>query len=68
MQSRNSADGSESPSGLLRVNEAAQQLSVSVRSVWRLIALGELEQVRVGRCVRVSKASLAAFIAKGGAR
>jgi excisionase family DNA binding protein len=46
----------------------AERLSISPRSVWRLIATGELKTVRCGRSVRVTAASLEAFISKGGSR
>jgi excisionase family DNA binding protein len=51
---------------LLTVEDAAVQLSVSSRTVWRLIGLGELETVRIGKSVRVTRASLERFVAKGG--
>ena len=67
MQDRSTKDGLESRPSLLKVPQVADALSVSTRSVWRLIAQGALTQVRVGKCVRVSSTSLAAFIATGGA-
>jgi excisionase family DNA binding protein len=39
-----------------------------VRTVWRLISAGEVNAVRVGRAVRVTRASIQAFIDRGGAR
>jgi excisionase family DNA binding protein len=53
---------------LLTVQEVADVLNVSTRMVWRLIAETELEKVSVGRCCRISVASLEAYIAKGGSR
>ncbi len=41
---------------------------VSVRLIWRLLAVGELDRVNVGRCVRIPSESIDAFCAKGGAR
>ena len=38
--------------------QAAEELSVSVRTIDRLIRRGQLEAVRIGRCVLVSVASL----------
>ena len=58
----------ERSSALVRVREAAGALAISERSVWRLISLGELDSVRIGRSVRVSRKSLEAFVAKGGSR
>lgn len=72
MHGRNTRDGSESaglaPTKLLRVPDAARELAVSVRTVWRLVSLGELDSVRVGRSVRIARASIDQFVAKGGAR
>ncbi len=53
---------------LLSVREAAASLRVSVRLIWRLLAVGELDRVNVGRCVRIPSESIKAFCAKGGAR
>jgi excisionase family DNA binding protein len=69
VQTRNTKDGSESGGSkatLLRVPEVAKTLAISVRSVWRLITLEELGVVRIGKAVRITGASLDAFIAKGG--
>jgi excisionase family DNA binding protein len=38
--------------------QAAEELSVSVKTIDRLIGRGQLEAVRIGRCVLVSVASL----------
>ena len=43
---------------LLNVAEVATYLQVSIRTVRRLIASGELEVIRIGRAVRVSEAAL----------
>ena len=51
---------------LLTVPEAAATLNVSVRTCWRLIAAGELERVNIGRCARVTAASVEQLIARGG--
>jgi excisionase family DNA binding protein len=48
---------------LLTVGEAANRLAVSKRHLQRLVARGELPTIRVGECVRISTAALAAFIA-----
>lgn len=49
------------------IPETADALSISARSVWRLIAAGELKSIRIGRARRVCAASLSQFVAKGGA-
>jgi len=51
---------------LVRVPDAAHVLSISVRSVWRLIAAERLETVKIGAAVRVTRASIEALIAQGG--
>ena len=53
---------------LLKASEVADILRVSLRTVRRLIASGELGIVRVGRCVRVHESVLQAFIAKRAKR
>jgi len=53
---------------LLVNREAAAMLSVSERTLWELTKRGVIECVRVGRSVRYSRAALAAFIERGGAR
>ena len=68
MQSQSTKNGSESVSALIRVPQVAQEMAVSVRSVWRLISEGELKVVRIGKSVRVKRDSMQAFCDKGGAR
>lgn len=51
-----------------KIPEVAERLSVSPRSVWRLISLGELKAVRCGRSTRVSAESVEQFIARGGTK
>ena len=53
---------------LLTVPEAADVLNISVRTCWRLIAIGELERVTIGRAARVTVSSVGALIARGGTR
>lgn len=53
---------------LLSVPQVAEILGVSVRLIWRLLAVGELDRVNVGRCVRIPAESIEAFCARGGAR
>jgi excisionase family DNA binding protein len=47
---------------LLTVDQAAERLVVSSRTVRRMINDGRLKHVNIGRAVRVSEAALAAFI------
>lgn len=57
---------SEIPSGkprqLLTVREVASRLSVSVRTVWRLIEQGKLRTRRIGNATRVEADHLDGFI------
>ena len=54
-------------SRLLRVPEVARLLSLSTRSVWKMIAAGRLPGVvRLGRAVRVDEQRLDQFIRSGG--
>ena len=52
---------------LLRVAEVASHLSVSIRTVRRLIADGSVQIIRVGSAVRVSPEALSAYVT-GAAR
>jgi excisionase family DNA binding protein len=65
IKGRNHSDGDQHPPKLARVPEAAHEMAVSTRTIWRLIAQRELEAVRVGRSVRVVRASIDRFVAKG---
>ena len=47
---------------LLRLPEAALQLSVSLRTIHVLIASGSLATVRIGRSVRVRPSALEQFV------
>jgi excisionase family DNA binding protein len=62
---RNTKDGSESvlpsPRLLWSVADTAEALGVSARTVWRMLATGELPSRRVGRCVRIPGAAVVAF-------
>jgi excisionase family DNA binding protein len=53
---------------LWSVKETADSLGVSCRTIWRMIALGELKSVRIGRCVRILPASADTLIERGGSR
>ena len=54
------------PRDMLRVRDAASRLDVSVRSLYRLIHLGALKIVKVGRSTRITAKSIEDFIKKGG--
>jgi excisionase family DNA binding protein len=58
------ADGAR----LLTVGEAAFALNIGKRSVWRLIASGELPSIRLGRSVRVPVEGIDRLIQRGGTR
>jgi excisionase family DNA binding protein len=48
---------------LYRIPDAARELAVSVRKVWRLIATGDLRTVRVGaRGTRILASELWAYV------
>jgi excisionase family DNA binding protein len=48
---------------LRTIQETAELFGTSSRSVRRLIASGALPAIRLGRCVRISDADIAAFLA-----
>ena len=50
---------------LLSVSAVAIELSVSTKTVWRLIWRGALPSCRVGRLVRIRATDLATFAASG---
>ena len=50
---------------LLKVPQVAQELRISERSVFRLIANGELEALRIGKkSLRVTRDALRAYVAR----
>jgi excisionase family DNA binding protein len=49
---------------LLKPQDVAQRLKISRAMAYRLITLGELPSVRIGRIVRVREADLDEFIQK----
>ena len=48
--------------GLLTVKQAAKFLGVSMRTVWRMIADGQLHAVRVRRCTRLAVAEVLEYL------
>jgi excisionase family DNA binding protein len=54
------------PPRLLRVDEAAELLTISGRHLRGLIARGEVNVVRLGRCVRIPRAEVDRLCAGGG--
>jgi excisionase family DNA binding protein len=57
-----------SKSLLLTIKEAAEELNCSQRSVWRFLGSKSLKEVRIGRTVRIPRASIERFIEQGGER
>ncbi|MFM9995530.1 MAG: helix-turn-helix domain-containing protein [Phycisphaerales bacterium] len=53
---------------LFKITEVAEATSLSTRSIWRLIAQGELTIVRCNRAVRVTRESVIHFCKKGGTK
>jgi len=54
--------GEEAPD-LLRVPQVAERLGVSPKTVWRLVAAGEIESVKIGRARRIAPEDIAAYVA-----
>jgi len=50
------------PDRLLTPKQVAEELNVSVWTVYRLIKRGDLVAIRVGRLLRIPESSLEAFI------
>lgn len=55
------------PIELLTIRETAERLSVSRQTIYRLIRLGELRLVTIGKAPRVDARSVARLIEQGGA-
>lgn len=49
---------------LLRVSEAADQLSLSRSKVYELIASGEIAVVKIGKSARIERQELERFVAR----
>ena len=50
------------PDRLLSPKQAAEELGVSIWSIYRLIRKGDLVAIRVGRLLRIPESSLEAFL------
>lgn len=61
----NVPDGSHAIEPLLTYQQVGELLGVTDRTVWELVRKGELQNVRVGRSVRVDPVDLRAYIAFG---
>jgi len=57
-------DAGEEALDLLTVREVAQRLRVSQTTVWRLVASGELESVKIGAARRIPPEAVLAYKAK----
>ena len=53
----------EAQGHLLRIEAVAKRLSVSRSMAWKLIDLGDIQSIRIGRAVRVRPADLEAYLA-----
>ena len=51
---------------LLTVREVAARLRVSTATIYRLCDSGQLEHVRISNAIRVSEATLVAYLKRGG--
>ena len=49
--------------GMFTVPEAAALMSLGRRTVWRMVASGEIESVKVGRSRRIPRQAVADYIA-----
>jgi excisionase family DNA binding protein len=50
----------------ISVKDAAVMLGISPRTVWRMIADGQLTPVRFRRCTRLSLAQILSYLQGGG--
>lgn len=57
-----SLSATRTPELLLKITDAADVLSIGRSTVYELIAAGHLETVHIGRAVRVTTASIEAFV------
>lgn len=49
---------------MLTVNEAARNMSVSTKTVYRLMGNGQLRKVKIGRSTRISEDDLNGYLEK----
>ena len=47
---------------LLSVHEVADRLSLSTRTIWRLLRRGDLTELKIGKSVRIDAADLQRFV------
>lgn len=52
---------------MLTIPEVAQRLRVGRMTVYRLIAAGELERIKIGAAARVPETSLTAYLVRAAA-
>lgn len=50
---------------LLTIPQAAERMTVSNKTAWRMLYAGKFEVVRIGRCVRVTDTSVEDLIDEG---
>jgi excisionase family DNA binding protein len=55
---------SPSQTRLLRIEDVADRLAVSRSMAWKLVSIGELRSLRIGRAVRVRPEDLETYIAE----
>lgn len=53
----------EIEAGLIGIQELAKKLAISSRSVWRIIARGELSVTRIGRLTLIARAEVTKWLA-----
>ncbi len=61
-------DGESKAKKVITVRAAANLLGVSVRTVWRMIADGQLHAIRVRRCTRLALAEVLRYLDQGEQR
>jgi excisionase family DNA binding protein len=54
--------------GLLTVLQAAEALALSIKTIYKLVARGEVQGLKLGRSVRVVKESVEAFLQRSTIR
>lgn len=57
----------QSQSALMCADEVASKLKVCKATVYKMVKTGQIEAVHMGRLVRITPESYAAFVAKHGA-